>query len=167
MFMKKAFTLIEILITISIISLVMVGISALTGNQVNRLKEKITREEFISTYNEVLLNSIGSSNINKQWLQNRLVIYDGVVSSSGFDGNPTDDLAQAPFLLYKNELPRNATIIFDNYSLWCSIDNQTGLQLVPGLQLKRNNEKKSTIGCFTIDLGTCKLLEESCISSVS
>jgi hypothetical protein len=45
------------------------------------------------------------------------VIYDGVVSSSGFDGNPTDDLAQAPFLLYKNELPRNATIIFDNYSL--------------------------------------------------
>jgi hypothetical protein len=41
------------------------------------------------------------------------------------------------------------------------------LQLVPGLQLKRNNEKKSTIGCFTIDLGTCKLLEESCISSVS
>jgi prepilin-type N-terminal cleavage/methylation domain-containing protein len=64
--MKKAFTLIEILITSSIISLVMVGISALTGNQVNRLKEKITREEFISTYNEVLLNSIGSSNINKQ-----------------------------------------------------------------------------------------------------
>ncbi|MBP7007686.1 hypothetical protein KBB05_02995 [Patescibacteria group bacterium] len=42
----------------------MVGISALTGNQVNRLKEKITREEFVTTYNSVLLNSIGSSNNN-------------------------------------------------------------------------------------------------------
>jgi len=42
----------------------MVGISALTGNQVNRLKEKITREEFVTIYNSVLLNSIGSSNNN-------------------------------------------------------------------------------------------------------
>lgn len=160
----KAFTLIEILITISIIWLVMVGISALTGNQVNRLKEKITREEFVTIYNSVLLNSIGSSNNNvgQEWLQNRLVVYDGVVSTSGFDNNPTDDLAGAPFILYKNGLPWTATLIFDNYSLWCSIDNQTGLQLVHGLQVKLNNEKKPTIGCFMIDLWTCKLLEEEC-----
>lgn len=54
----KAFTLIEILITIAIISLVMVGISSLSGNQVNKIKEKIIKEEFVSTYNAALLNSI-------------------------------------------------------------------------------------------------------------
>ena len=37
----KAFTLIEILITISIIAIVMIGISGMTGNQVNKIREKI------------------------------------------------------------------------------------------------------------------------------
>jgi len=64
--MFKAFTLIEILITISIISLAMVGISTLTGSQVDRMREKIIREDFINSYNAILLNSIGSSNVDNQ-----------------------------------------------------------------------------------------------------
>jgi len=63
---NKAFTLIEILITISIISLAMVGISTLTGSQVDRMREKIIREDFINSYNAILLNSIGSSNVDNQ-----------------------------------------------------------------------------------------------------
>lgn len=62
----KAFTLIEILITISIISLVMIGISGLSGNQVTKMREKVIKEDFMNTYNSVLLNAIGSSNVDGQ-----------------------------------------------------------------------------------------------------
>ena len=62
----SAFTLIEILITISIISIAMIGISALTGNQVTKLREKVLKEDFVNTYNAVLLNAIGSSNVDGQ-----------------------------------------------------------------------------------------------------
>jgi len=62
----SAFTLIEILITISIISIAMIGISTLTGNQVTKLREKVLKEDFVNTYNAVLLNAIGSSNVDGQ-----------------------------------------------------------------------------------------------------
>lgn len=152
--MKKAFTLIEILITLAIISLAMFGISGLTGNQVYKMKQKIIREEFVNTYNAVLLNSIGSSNIDGQWSKNTLTIYDGRVKK--------ENTSVSDYLVYKNGMPRNATIIFDNYGLACSIDSQTGLQMVEGLQLKMDTNEKPTIGCFMIDLGTCKLLEQRC-----
>ena len=52
------------------------------------MREKIVRENFISTYNAVLLNSIGSSNIDGQGKKNTLVIYDGVVATTGLDTKP-------------------------------------------------------------------------------
>lgn len=153
---NKAFTLIEILITISIISLAMVGISTLTGNQVDRMREKIIREDFINSYNAILLNSIGSSNVDNQWSKNTFVIYDGVVSWAVKSHSSSD------YVVYRNGLPWNATIMFDNYGLWCSIDNGTGLQTIDWIQLKTITNEKPTIGCFMIDLGTCKLLERKC-----
>lgn len=153
---NKAFTLIEILITISIISLAMVGISTLTGSQVDRMREKIIREDFINSYNAILLNSIGSSNVDNQWTKNTFTIYDGVVSWAVKSHSSSD------YLVYKNGLPWNATIIFDNYGLWCSVDSQTWLQMIEGIQLKTIANEKPTIGCFMIDLGTCKLLEKKC-----
>jgi prepilin-type N-terminal cleavage/methylation domain-containing protein len=156
--LSKAFTLIEILITLAIISLVMLGISGLSWAQVNKMREKIVRENFISTYNAVLLNSIGSSNIDGQGKKNTLVIYDGVVATTGLDTKPE---WISDYLLMRNGLKRNATIIFDNYALGCSIDGQSGMQEV-NFNLMMNNEKTPQIGCFSIDLGTCKLLERRC-----
>lgn len=154
----KAFTLIEILITISIIAIVMIGISGMTGNQVNKIREKIIKEEFVTTYNAVLLNSIGSSNVDGQGAKNKLVIYDGVVASTGFESRPVGDLS---YKVMRADLPWNATIVFDNYGLGCSIDGQTGFQNVD-FTVVLNNERKTQIGCFSIDLGTCKLIENKC-----
>lgn len=136
----------------------MVGISGMTGNQVNKIREKIVKEEFVTTYNAVLLNSIGSSNVNGQGAKNKLVIYDGVVATTGFDSKPLGDLS---YKVMRAELPWNATIVFDNYGLGCSIDGQTGFQNVD-FTVVLNNVKKPKIGCFTIDLGTCKLIEKKC-----
>lgn len=164
--MKKAFTLIEILITLAIISLAVVGISALTGNQVTKLKDRIIREQFITTYNTVLLNSISSSNTQWSWeysLRNELVIYDGRVLTTWsllFSANGLSD-----YLVYRNGLPWTATIVFDNYALWCAISDQTGLQMIEGITLVKDNEKKPIIWCFMIDLGTCKLIEQYCPNS--
>lgn len=154
----KAFTLIEILITIAIISLVMVGISSLSGNQVNKIKEKIIKEEFVSTYNAALLNSIWSSNIPWQSTKNTLVIYDGEVATTGFSARPS---GSSEYRIIRNRLPWSATIVFDNYGLWCAIDGQTGLQNVD-FDLVLNTINQPTISCFTVDLGTCKLLERKC-----
>lgn len=155
----KGFTLIEILITIAIISIAMVGISGLTWSQVAKMKQKIVREDFVNVYNAVLLNSIGSSNVEGQWAKNNLTIYDGKVMASGSTIGPANS---SDYLLYKNGMPRNATIVFDNYGLGCSIDGQTWLQMVDGLQLKYDSNEKPTIACFMIDLWTCKLLEKRC-----
>ena len=158
----KAFTLIEILITIAIISIAMIGISTLTGTQVSRMREKVTKEDFINTYNAVLLNAIGSSNVQGQGKKNELVIYDGKVATSGLDTKPSGN---SDYMVYRNSLPRNATIVFDNYSLGCTINGQTGDTVSFELFTDNQNpdiNQKQPIGCFFIDLGTCKLLEKRC-----
>jgi len=159
---KKAFTLIEILITIAIISLAMVGISTLTWTQVSKMREKVTKEDFSNTYNAVLLNAIWSSNVQGQGKKNELVIYDAKVATSGFDTKPTWNSA---YLIYRNKLPWNATIVFDNYSLGCTINGQTGENVSFELysdSLNFDINQKQPIGCYEIDLGTCKLLERRC-----
>lgn len=158
----SAFTLIEILITISIISIAMIGISTLTGNQVTKLREKVLKEDFVNTYNAVLLNAIGSSNVDGQWAKNKLVIYDGKVATAGFESKPIGD---AWYTIVRNGLPWSATVEFDNYSLWCSINWQRWEIITFELQSDTSNEPNvagPTIGCFEIDLGTCKLLEKPC-----
>lgn len=120
------------------------------------MREKIIREDFINSYNAILLNSIGSSNVDNQWTKNTFTIYDGVVSGAVKSHSSSD------YLVYRNWLPRNATIIFDNYGLGCAIDNLTWLQMVDWIQLKITTNEKPTIACFMVDLGTCKLLERKC-----
>lgn len=40
-------------------------------------ERKSIERRFCETYNAVLLNAIGSSNVEGQWAKNQLVIYDG------------------------------------------------------------------------------------------
>lgn len=140
---KRAFTLIELLITIVIIAIMMGLVSSLSNAQIVKMRDKILKQWRVDSYNHTLLNSIWSSlSGNKLEIRNGKIVW------------KTSD-----FTIHQNNNPTSGVLSFDNYNLWCKRDdgdtNTLQLDIV-----KDQNKKK--IWCYQVDLTTCKLYEIRC-----
>lgn len=140
---KRAFTLIELLITIVIIAIMMGLVSTLSNAQIVKMKDKIVKQWRVDIYNHTLLNSIWSSISG-----NKLELQNGKISWKNTD-----------YSIYKSWQPVSGVLSFDNYNLWCSRwdDNWSSLQL----DIVKDTNKQ-TIWCYQVDLATCKLYEIKC-----
>ncbi len=140
---KKAFTLIELLITIVIIAIMMALMSTLSNAQIVKMKDKILKQWWVDTYNQTLLNSIWSSlSGNKLELQNGKIIW------------KTSD-----WTVHQNWSPASGVLSFDNYNLWCKRNDEDSKTLQ--LDIIKDWNKK-IIWCYQVDLTTCKLYEVKC-----
>jgi len=160
--MKKAFTLIELIVVICILS-ILFGIGMNFGNnRIVELKAQTMKERFVSTYTSLVdQRLISSYQANTRYSRLTISFASGIVSS--FDGRVTTSLL--PFVqgmqlsgLSLDWLPvKELNLVAKPYQLPCSFSSS-------GDKLSFRLISRGAQYCFSIDSATCRLREYACSS---
>lgn len=164
--MKKAFTLIEMVIVLLIIGILMAATMRFWSNRIVDLKAQSIKEQFVGYYNDLYGQNMTSSfRDGRKYDALTLVLTTGMYYS--LDSIPMMDARTLPNLEIKNLrfLPAwtsfsVANLLLVPYHLWCLISNTstTWNTLYFDLIIPENGKQY----CFEISSRTCKLIEYRC-----
>lgn len=163
---KKWFTLIEILIVITIISFLLTVVMKFSGSQIWELRQKKEVEEFKDAFNTTITKNINSNYINKKkYTQLEINITEESKDISLIYTNKDEIIytwkVLIPFtsnnfknLKIEDNSQENIKIRLSPYIIWCTINEIKNDAYFEVLSPKRL--------CFNIDTSTCQLKEKKC-----
>jgi len=163
--MKKAFTLIEIVIVLVIISILMAAVMRFGSNRIVDLKAQSNKEQFIWYYNDLYNQNMTSSSRDGQRYHQMVVVMETWISyildSWAMMGNtlPNIQIQNLRLTSWGTSLPI-ALLFFVPYQLGCDISDGsvTWDALYFDLKIPQNGKQY----CFEIKSETCKLIETRC-----
>jgi prepilin-type N-terminal cleavage/methylation domain-containing protein len=160
--MKRAFTLIELIIVLVIISILMGATMRFGSSRITDLKSQALKDKFLDSYATVYSQNMVSSYYQAQHYQS-LHIRIGADVQYDYDSGVALSLfretgAMSISWLALDALPQNEiTLTFVPYHMWCSIDAWSG---VVSFQLM---VKPAKTYCFSLMTDTCNLREVTCL----
>ncbi len=151
----RAFTLIEMLIVITIVGILMAITMKFGGNFIRDVEARQTREEWLSDFSILRSKLLLSSHFDGEPRKSVIVSFEDKMMKTQFpkgDGESVTNCAK-PFI-YKNMTIDWPTITITPYEIACKkSDNKKKIQLsFPHTQPY----------CYSIDAGTCKLQAAQC-----
>lgn len=160
---KKAFTLLEIIIVLSIISILLTVTLRFWSNRIKDLTYQSTKEQFVATYEQLYSQTLTSNyhnNIRYDTLHITLGSWAKQLSYRFDNGVVQSSHISEPFILSGLKLDdkdiENVNISMRPYTLgctlWISWSMLSFTLLVEQIQSY----------CFTINNDTCKLIEKKC-----
>lgn len=164
--MKKAFTLIEMVIVLLIIGILMAATMRFWWNRIVDLKAQSIKEQFVWHYNDLYSQNMTSSFRNAQKYDTLMLVFTTGMIYRLDDGPlmnnltlPNLELKNLRFWVEEISFPM-ANLLFIPYHLWCSINNgpHTWNVLYFDLIIPENGKQY----CFEIISQTCKLVETKC-----
>ena len=163
--MKKAFTLIEMLIVLVVIGILMTATMKFGSNRIVDLKAQSIKEQFVWYYNDIYSQNMTSSfRDGKKYQQLIVAMTTGI--SYKVDALPLIDskisgisFQNLRFETWGNWFPL-ADLIFVPYQLWCTITDGTMSWNILYFDLVIPENGKQY--CFEIKSETCKLVETRC-----
>lgn len=149
--MKKGFTLIEIIIVISIIAILLTVTMRFWSSRIDILKYQAGKEQFVNAYDRLYTQHL-TSNYHEWTRYESLTLRLG---SSGFNyfwdtGEVQYVTTTMPFAISGID---ETSMVFKPYVVGCDMETGVVFQLIV-------DEKKTY--CFSIKNDTCKLVEERC-----
>lgn len=175
---KSAFTIIEMLIVICIITIILWFTMSFSGGRIQLLNSKNMKEEFISAYNDQL-SMVMNSNYYWEHAYDRLnLTFSNWWSGFYYEYTNNSDSIYSGFtnvmwvelsnFFIENEYysdPQNIrsstwniVIQFSPYQIWCEINNQTGRNWI--IKISVNNKREDA--CFRIKPTIWRLEECEC-----
>ncbi len=162
--MKKAFTLIEIVIVLIVISILMAATMSFGSNRIVDLKAQSLKEHFVGYYNEIFRQNLTSSFRDGIKYQSLTVAFATGVSYSTDHQAPISDqqLSDIAFsgLLLDNHPYPTIDVVFAPYVLGCSLAAASATWSLFSFHLIVPQNGKQY--CFEIASQTCKLIETTC-----
>ena len=163
--MKKAFTLLEMLIVLVVIGILMTATMRFWSGRIVDLKAQSIKEQFIWYYNDLYSQNMTSSFRDGQKYGTLTVvlttgIYYILDAIPKMDTKlPSLEIKKLRFMTGGTSFPL-ANLLFVPYHLWCSIANgsTTWATLYFDFIIPENGKKY----CFEIKSETCKLIEQRC-----
>lgn len=167
---KRAFTLLEMIIVIIIIGILIAATMRFGGGRVSFLNNKNVKEQFVSSYDKLYSNNMLSSydmweiytilNINFQvgfsWFNYGYIDYNWDEISTDFV-----NIEAGSYIINKIEVGWNdvtwINLDFMPYVLWCTINNQVNDSAE--IEIIVNNDKSY---CFEIKSDNCRMKKISC-----
>ncbi len=163
--MRKAFTLIEIVIVLLVIGILMGATMRFWSNRITDLKAQTIKEQFVGRYNDLYSQNMTSSFHNGQKYEKMTVVlgqpFFYLLDAASF----TDSIITWYQLTKFRFQPEGTTfttanLVFAPYKLWCNIlDNDNPWDRLYFDFIVPENGKKY---CFEIPSETCKLIENRC-----
>ncbi|EKD25565.1 MAG: hypothetical protein ACD_80C00016G0002 [uncultured bacterium (gcode 4)] len=163
--MKKAFTLIEMVIVLLVIWILLAATMKFGSNRIIDLKAQSIKEQFVGYYNDIYSQNMTSSfRDGKKYQQLVVVLTTGI--SYSVDALPLIDSKISGMsiqnLRFETEgmLFPLSHLLFVPYQLWCGItDGTTSWNILYFNLVIPENGKQY---CFEIKSETCKLVEQHC-----
>lgn len=162
--MRKGFTLVEIMMVISILAILMTITMRFGSNRINDLKYQNIKEQFISAYERIYSDNMTSNynNGNRYEILNVELKENGNQIFYSFDywdskiANIQWDFS-ITWMLINWEKKNNAILTMEPYNIWCSINELTWSNINLDILVEENKRY-----CFEIKSDTCKLIEKLC-----
>ncbi len=154
--MKKAFTLIELMIVITVIGILMGVTMKFSSNRITDLKAQSLKDAFVDNYAMVQSQNLASSYHGTWRYATGQIIFDpttGVLAV--YDTIATQQLLP-DITNMRILLSWTASLSFSPYHMWCLLDVWTWVSF--GLEVNRNKTY-----CFSINPATCSLKELPCV----
>lgn len=148
-YIKKWFTLLELLIVLIIIGVILSIVNFLNYDQVENIKQNTKVDWFVSNYNQILLSCMTNNCANSE---RKISNWD-----ISYPSWQTTKLQKTDWLKIYIDKWDSLTLKYDNYS--CDSQDTENISF----SLKNVNSKWTT-KCFEIDK-KCKLYPKKCISS--
>ncbi len=162
--MKRAFTLIEIVIVLLVIGILMAATMRFGSGRIVDLKAQSLKEDFVGYYNELYNQNMTSSYRDKIQYKNLIITFEsGVWYQTDYNAivlsSKLSDVVFRNFMLDIKQAS-NVQIHLVPYQLWCTFTSQdiTGNIFLFQLYVPQNGKQY----CFEIKSETCKLIETKC-----
>ena len=163
--MRKAFTLIEIVIVLLVIGILMWATMRFWSNRITDLKAQTIKEQFVGRYNNLYSQNMTSSFRNGQKYEKMTVVlwqpFFYLLDAVSFIEPTITWYLLTNFRFQPEGSPfATANLVFTPYKLWCDIvDNDNPWDRVYfDFNVPENGKKY----CFEIPSETCKLIETKC-----
>lgn len=169
---KKAFTLIELMVVIVVILILMLLTLKLGWSYIANMQVRNDKEDFVSTYYSLVSQSMSSSFYNgKKYTKASINFSDnsGQLGTIYYDWTDKNNISTKKFLrsifsgVTLNWVKYNSwNLILESYKFWCILDGWTWNQFWSWkvyMDIVGNNWQKY---CFNIILNSCKLYEYKC-----
>ena len=160
--MKRAFTLIEIVIVLVIIGILMGVTMKFWSNRITDLKAQSFKDKFADSYTSVVSQDLASSYHGQEHYQSVHIFIDSGMSYQ-YDSGVLTSLIYDPQHMSLTNLQLNDHAVssiqlsLTPYHIWCANDGSSSG--VVSFQLLIDQNKKY---CFGISLDTCALSEAVC-----
>lgn len=170
---KRWFTLIEMLIVIVIIGIILWLTIYLWSNNILKLKNKTTKEDFIENLSSLYTNSLWSNYYNNQRFNELNIILNSWENRIYYD-YVSDNLSQTWYKNISNEFTISQiflsswniseekdswNIVISPYKFWCNIKDNTNTYY-QSITIK--TIIKTQDFCFIVNSNNCKLQEIDC-----
>ncbi|GHW02516.1 hypothetical protein AGMMS50249_3020 [candidate division SR1 bacterium] len=180
--MKKAFTLVEMVIVIVIVGIIALFSISSISSQIYKLQGKITRESFLSAYQNIYSHNLTSSLVNNDVYTGLNVEFmsGGNGFSVKYDGEKSANLAKQDFIYFdqnfriisihkfspnqyngeiinKTDIPQ-LSVLLKPYSIKCQLPELENIETIVIV----SEIRKRNVACFRIQTNLCRLIEIPC-----
>ncbi len=152
--MKKAFTLIEMVLVLVIIGILMGVTMKFGSNRITDLKAQSLKDKFVDTYSEVQSQNLASS-YHQQYRYTTLTLTFGSGIVATYDGSGAVQLFSDTQDMQIKNIVWPSTLFLTPYHMGCTSKEWTWMSFA----LEVNGNKTY---CFQIVTDTCKLIEIAC-----
>lgn len=158
--MKKAFTLLELVIVLVVIGILM-GVTMYFGsNRIVDLKAQSLKDQFVDNFAAVQSQNLASSyHGEERYTTLEIALTENSIMAS-YDGSGSRELLPEPQNMKLKNITWTPTLSLTPYQIWCALDGSDAAWLSFDLEVNGNK-----LYCFTIDLAACTLKEVACWKS--
>ena len=153
--MKKAFTLIELMIVIMVIGILMGVTMKFSSNRITDLKAQSLKDRFVDNYVMVQSQNLASSYHGTGRYTTGQIIFDATTWVLALYDNVATEQLLPDMTNMKLLLSWTTSLSFSPYHMWCVVNEWTWLFF--GLEVNGNKTY-----CFSINPNTCTLKELPC-----